>query len=67
MGCNCVYVSMPARGVWRHAPQEISCISGPLRFILMHYEGRKYYGQVYLIVNKDSGNRQADQTINTHI
>ena len=20
MGCNCVHVSMPARGVWRHAP-----------------------------------------------
>ena len=45
-------------------PQEISCISGPLRFILMHYEGRKYYVQVYLIVNKDSGNRQAYQTQN---
>ena len=28
----------------------------------MHYEGRRYYGQVYLTVNKDSGNRQADQT-----
>ena len=38
MGCNCVHVSIPARGIWRHAPQEISCISGPLRFILMHFE-----------------------------
>ena len=38
MGCNCVHVSIPARGVGGMLPQEISCISGPLRFILMHFK-----------------------------
>ena len=38
MGCNCVHLSIPAIGSGGTFPQEISCISGPLRFILMHSE-----------------------------
>ena len=38
MGCNCVYVSIPARRSGGTLPQEISCISGPLSFIQLHSE-----------------------------
>ena len=38
MGCNCVHVSIPARGSGGTLPQEISCILGSLRFILVHSE-----------------------------
>ena len=41
MGCNCVHISIPAMGgSGGMLLQEISCISGPLSFILMHSKRR---------------------------